>query len=129
MDSQRFVDLLRLVVRDGAASEVLTVLEAPPRRRPSEDMRAMSRHAQVLNTAVGSTPLLQLGYTPDSLLAGLADANSYATSFVYDGLDRLSTTTYPDNSTETRTYDAGGNLLSRHTRANQTILFTYDTLN
>jgi YD repeat-containing protein len=89
----------------------------------------MSRRTQVLNTAIQSTPLLQQGYTPDGLLGTLTDANSHATSFAYDGLDRLATTTYPDTSTETLAYDADSNVLSRKTRAGQTISFTYDTLN
>jgi YD repeat-containing protein len=57
------------------------------------------------------------------------DANNHTTSFGYDGLDRLSRTTYPDNSTERVTYDADNNVLTRQTRAGQTITFTYDTLN
>src|SRR5712691_7749771 len=55
--------------------------------------------------------------------------NSHTTSFVYDGFDRLATTTYPGGSTETFSYDADGNVLSRKTRANATIAFAYDTLN
>jgi YD repeat-containing protein len=63
------------------------------------------------------------------LLASLTDANNHATSFAYDGYDRLATTTYPLGSTETLTYDADSNVLTRKTRANQTIGFAYDTLN
>jgi len=72
---------------------------------------------------------LQEAYTPDGLLASLTDANNHATSFAYDGFDRLATTTYPLGSTETLTYDADSNVLTRKTRANQTIGFAYDTLN
>ena len=50
-------------------------------------------------------------------------------SFGYDGIDRLITTTYPLGSTETLTYDGDSNVLTRKTRANQTISFVYDTLN
>jgi YD repeat-containing protein len=90
---------------------------------------ALSRRTQVLNGAIQANPLLQQGYTPNGVLASLTDANSNATSFAYDGFDRLATTTYPGSSTETFTYDADGNVLSRTTRANATIAFTYDTLN
>src|SRR6266481_2758841 len=45
------------------------------------------------------------------------------------GFDRLATTTYPLGSTEVLTYDADSNVLTRKTRAGQTIGFTYDTLN
>src|SRR5437773_12299683 len=56
--------------------------------------------------------LLQQTYTPDGLLASLTDANGHATSFAYDGFDRLATTTYPLGSTEAFTYDADGNLVT-----------------
>src|SRR5260370_34229658 len=89
----------------------------------------MSRRTQVLNTAIQSAPLLQQGYTADGLLASLTDASSHTTNFVYDGLDRLFTTTYPDTSTETLSYDNDSNVLSRKTRANQTLRLTYVTPN
>jgi hypothetical protein len=38
MNSQEFVDLLKIVVRDGAASEELSVLRAPPGRRPPSEL-------------------------------------------------------------------------------------------
>ena len=98
-------------------------------RLTSYSYDALSRRIQVLNTAIQAAPLLQRSYTPDGLFASLTDANSHTTSITYDGLDRLSVTSYSDNSTEALTYDADGNVLSRRTRANQTIQFTYDTLN
>jgi len=76
---------------------------------------------------------VQRAYTPDGLTASLTIARDNATfnvtNFAYDGLDRLATTTYPDSSTETLSYDADGNVLTRQTRAGQTITFAYDTLN
>jgi hypothetical protein len=42
MDAQQFVDSLRIVVRDGAASEELSVLHTPPGRRPSPDLQERS---------------------------------------------------------------------------------------
>lgn len=42
---------------------------------------------------------------------------------------RLATTTYPLGSTETLTYDADNNVLTRKTRNNQIISFAYGTLN
>ncbi len=44
-------------------------------------------------------------------------------------VDRLSVTTWPDTSTETLSYDADGNVLTRQTRKGDTLTFTYDTLN
>ncbi|MDR3468688.1 MAG: RHS repeat-associated core domain-containing protein [Xanthobacteraceae bacterium] len=90
---------------------------------------ALSRRLSVSNAAIQGSPLLQQAYTPDGLVASLTNANGFATSFAPDGFDRLSTTTYPDASTEVLGYDADGNILSRQTRAGATISFTYDTLN
>jgi RHS repeat-associated protein len=89
----------------------------------------LSRKLSISNLAIQATPLLQQSYTPDGLLASLTDANNHATSFVYDRFNRRTTTTYPLGSTETLAYDADSNVLTRKTRANQTISFTYDTLN
>jgi RHS repeat-associated protein len=94
---------------------------------------ALSRPASVSNAAIQAMPLVQRTYTPDGLTASLVIARSNTTfnttSLAYDGLDRLSTTTYPDTSTEVLGYDADSNVLTRQTRASQTITFTYDTLN
>jgi RHS repeat-associated protein len=98
-------------------------------RTTSYGYDALSRQIAISNFAVQGSPLLQQAYTPDGLLASLTDANNHATSFAYDGFDRLATTTYPLGSTETLTYDADGNVLTRKTRANQTVSFAYDTLN
>ena len=43
MDSQQFVEVVRIVVRDGAAEAAMSVLQAPPGRRPSEDMMERSK--------------------------------------------------------------------------------------
>jgi RHS repeat-associated protein len=101
----------------------------PVGRTTSYAYDAMSRPVSATNAAIQSTPLVQFAYTPDGLLASLTDANSHATSFTPDGFDRLSTTTWPDSSTETLSYDADSNVLTRKTRASQTLTFTYDTLN
>ena len=71
----------------------------------------------------------QRGYTPNSKLASLADANNNTTTFTYDGLDRLSLTSYPLRTTQALTYDADSNILTQTTRAGEQITFTYDTLN
>jgi RHS repeat-associated protein len=107
----------------------LSTVTDPVQRVTSIVYDTLSRRSKLLNTAIQSAPLSQQAYTLDGLLANLTDANSHATSFAYDGLDRLATTTYPLGSTETLTYDADSNVLTRKTRASQTIIFTYDTLN
>jgi RHS repeat-associated protein len=99
------------------------------RRITSYGYDTLSRRTAVLNAAIQAAPLLQQGYSPNGALASLIDANGNATGFAYDGFDRLATTTYPGGGTETFSYDADGNVLSRKTRANATIAFAYDTLN
>jgi hypothetical protein len=42
VDTEQFAELIRIVVRDGAASETLSVLKAPPGKRPSEELGARS---------------------------------------------------------------------------------------
>ena len=94
---------------------------------------ALSRPASLSNPAIQANPLWQKTYTPDSLLGSLTIARSNTvsdtTNFAYDGFDRLSTTTYPGNSTEVLSYDADSNVLTRKTRRGDTIAFAYDTLN
>jgi RHS repeat-associated protein len=56
----------------------------------------------------------------------------YATTYTYDGFNRLSTTTFPDGSTETipliTGYDKDSNILIHTNRAGQTETSTYDAL-
>jgi YD repeat-containing protein len=106
----------------------------PMGRTTSYGYDALSRQISVSNLAIQGSPLLQKSYTLDGLLASIIDANNNATSFAYDGFDRLATTTYPPDSTnaqttEVLTYDPDSNVTSRKTRIGQTIGFTYDTLN
>ncbi len=87
------------------------------------------------NTAIQAGPLLEQAWTNDGLPASLKDANGNTTTFAYDRFDRLVTTAYPatpaypGGTTETATYDASGNQLTRTTRAGATIRYGYDTLN
>jgi hypothetical protein len=39
MNKQEFVDVVRLVVRDRAASGTMGLLQRPPGRRPAEDLQ------------------------------------------------------------------------------------------
>jgi RHS repeat-associated protein len=95
---------------------------------------AMSRQTQVLNTAIQSTPLMQIAYEPDGTKASLTDANDNTTSYAYDGLNRLSVATYPmptggSATTENYTYDADSNVLTFITRRGNAFSYAYDTLN
>jgi RHS repeat-associated protein len=111
------------------ALDRVTSVTDPMGRVTAYGYDALSRQTAISNPAISANPLLQKSFTPDGLLASLTDANSHSTGFAYDGLDRLTTTTYPLGSTEGFTYDADNNVLTRQTRAGQTVTFTYDTLN
>ncbi len=111
------------------ADDRLVTITDPLARLTVYGYDAMSRRTSVFNPAIQSNPLLQQSYTPDGLIGSLTDANGNTTSFSPDGFDRLSTTTYPDSSTENYSYDADDNVLSRQTRAGATLAFSYDTLN
>ena len=111
------------------AADRLASTTDPVGRKATYAYDALSRRISLSNSAVQSSPLLQQSYTPDGLIGSLTNANGFATGFTPDGFDRLSTTTYPDSSTQVLSYDAGSNILSRQTRAGATISFTYDTLN
>ena len=67
---------------------------------------SLSRPHTVSNPAIQVTPLVTRTYSPNGHLASLTVARGNAvadtTDFAYDGLDRLSTTTWADSSTETR---------------------------
>ncbi|MES2054882.1 MAG: RHS repeat-associated core domain-containing protein [Pseudomonadota bacterium] len=78
-------------------------------------------------------------YTGNDKIATLTDAGGNKTSYEYDGLDRLSKTSYPVTATGSGTssttdyeqlgYDANGNVTSRRLRDAQSIAYSYDALN
>ncbi|MCK6450686.1 MAG: hypothetical protein L6R19_07480 [Alphaproteobacteria bacterium] len=93
---------------------------------------ALSRILTVIDNT-GNTAA-QYGYTPNGQRASFTDARGNVTSYAYDGFDRLRQTTYPvggtgTQTTESYTYDANDNVLTRTTRAGATIAFAYDPLN
>src|ERR1039458_9428013 len=59
----------------------------------------------------------------------MIDANNTLTGNTYDGFDRLSSTIYPDSTTEQFQYDANNNVTQKTTRSGQTISSSYDALN
>src|SRR5439155_5009342 len=56
------------------------------------------------------------------------DALNRVTTFAYDPLGRITSTTFPSMLSEIYTYDAVGNLLSKTDRNGQTITYVYDNL-
>ena len=94
---------------------------------------ALSRPSTLSNPGLQANPLVTRTYTANGNLASLAIARSNSvadtTGFAYDGLDRLSVTTWPLGSTESLSYDADNHVVRRVTRKGDAISFAYDTLN
>lgn len=88
----------------------------------------LSQPYRTYNPAIQAAPMLGQTWTPDGLRASLKDANGNTTGFTYR-FNRLITTTYPDSSAESATWDADGNMRTRTTRAGATLRYGYDTLN
>jgi RHS repeat-associated protein len=106
-------------------------VSAAQNRQRTLSYDALNRLAQTSDTTSGSPGqiLESYSYTPNGHVASFADASGHSMSYLYDGLDRLSQTTFPDNSTLTNQSDANGNVLQVTTRSGQSIGFTYDALN
>uniref|UniRef100_UPI0023DF5DE9 RHS repeat-associated core domain-containing protein n=1 Tax=Argonema antarcticum TaxID=2942763 RepID=UPI0023DF5DE9 len=56
------------------------------------------------------------------------DALNRTTKFVYDNLDRIVETIFPDKTTTKTKYDAFGNVIAQTDQANRTTFFEYDAL-
>jgi RHS repeat-associated protein len=84
-----------------------------------------------LQEAVGTASQIDaqtITYSANGQAASLADAKGNATTYEYDGVDRLLKTNYPGGSYEQRGYDAGSNVTSLRLRDGQTIGLGYDNL-
>jgi RHS repeat-associated protein len=84
-----------------------------------------STSAAVASAAVQATS----AYTLNGRQKSITDANNNLTGMTYDGFDRLSSTIYPDSTTEQFQYDANNNVTQKTTRSGQTISSSYDALN
>ena len=87
--------------------------------------RGASTSAAVAAAAVQAT----YAYTLNGRQKSITDANNNLTGMTYDGFDRLSSTIYPDSTTEQFQYDANNNVTQKTTRSGQTISSSYDALN
>ncbi len=59
----------------------------------------------------------------------MADGKGNTTQYAYDARKRLTTTTYPDQTTKTNAYDGPGNLISVTDQAGQQVQYSYDAAN
>jgi RHS repeat-associated protein len=79
-----------------------------------------------------------LTYTNNGLVSSIKDGENNLTSYIYDGVDRLSQTQYPSATKgagtsnaadyEQLSYDANSNVISRRLRDGTSIAFGYDNL-
>lgn len=80
-----------------------------------------------------------LAYSDNGKVISLTDGENNKTTYVYDGVDRLSQTQYPSATKgsgtsnsgdyEQLTYDANSNVTQRRVRSGATISLSYDNLN
>ncbi len=72
--------------------------------------------------------LTSYSYDLSGSTLAVTDAKGQTTSYLYDDLNRLTRTTFPDTKIETRSYDSVGNLLTRVTANGSTVSYAYDSL-
>lgn len=134
-------------VQDPAGQSTRTLYDGLD--RPLRSMDAQGRVTQFTYDLAGQklaeiralgTPQQQTyatyAYTPNGKQDWVQDAGGGRTDYTYDGLDRLSRTTFPSPATglpnvadyEALTYDAQANVLTRRTRGGATLTMTYDAL-
>jgi len=80
---------------------------------------------------VGSASLISYAtwtWSGDGNRTSVQDANGNTIAMAYDGLNRLATVTHPDGKTETRQYDADGDLTIWTNRGRFAIVRCYDAL-
>ncbi|WNC68730.1 RHS repeat-associated core domain-containing protein [Thalassotalea nanhaiensis] len=72
---------------------------------------------------------IEIAYTGNGQADYKKDGNGNLTNYTYDGVDRLSRTTFPDNTYELNTYDTNGNVETLRKRDGVVLTHTYDALN
>lgn len=73
-----------------------------------------------------------IAYTENGLKASVEDGRGNVTLFTYDGFDRADKTIYPDcegSFEQNALYDENGNVLTKLTRAGDSVSFQFDVLN
>ncbi len=100
-------------ITKGGASTAFVYDDA---QRMVETVDALGRHTTTTYSAIGD------GTKP----ASSTNAAGQVTHYAYDALGRLTVTTFPDGSTETRSYDAAAQLLGVTDRDGRTTAYEYD---
>jgi len=72
---------------------------------------------------------IEMAYTRNGQIQWKRDGNGNQTDYSYDGVDRLTKTTYPDNSYEENSYDSNSNVKTWRKRDGITLSHNYDALN
>jgi RHS repeat-associated protein len=87
----------------------------------------LTRTAGAYTVQLGELPAIRsTTYTATGKRATDTDEIGRVTTYTYDALDRLVTTTRPDGTTQTQTYDAENHRISSTDAAGNTTLYAYD---
>ncbi|MGH1429386.1 MAG: Ig-like domain-containing protein [Arenicella sp.] len=100
----------------GVATEETTTYEYDERDRVVKTIDALGNETQTEYNLVGNE-------------VAQIDALGRRTEMEYDAYNRLTQTTYPDGTVETKTYDPEGNLLTDTDRLGRLMTYEYDALN
>jgi RHS repeat-associated protein len=115
---------------DDRPQSITTQVTATQNRQRTFTYDPLSRPLQIIDSTVSPGTVLEThAYTLNGREQSFTDANGHATTYAYDGLDRLNQRTYPDATSERFQYDANGNPLQKTARSGQTISFAFDALN
>jgi RHS repeat-associated protein len=97
---------------------------------PVQTTYAYDPNGRLLSTtttsAFGASGTTSTTYTPTGKRATSTDADGRVTTYLYDALDRLITTEYPDGTITSQTYDAENHRISSTDANGNTTQYTYD---
>lgn len=95
----------------------------------SASFDALNRLTQSIQDVGGIAASTQFKYDALDNLTEVTDPKGLKTTYTYDGLGQMRTTTSPDTGTTQRTYDEAGNLKTSTDARGVTTTYAYDALN
>jgi RHS repeat-associated protein len=101
-------------------------------RTTDRDVDALNRVQQVIANTAGSASdraVTQFGYDARDNLTAVVDPKGLTTSYVYNGLNRLTALASPDTGTNSFGYDAAGNRISQVDARGLGTSYSFDALN